>query len=333
MRIAIVKLSAIGDIIHAMVVLQFIKKFNKDILIDWIIEDRHKDLVKKHPDINKIYTVNLKEAKKKLSLGLISKEMQKLRKLPLYDLVIDMQGLMKSAIVSRIIPSSSTLGFSSISTRERFASIFYNKTFNIGYEENVVKRNFELVKFALSMPFNFENLNGKKPFLFSSIGYRHSSLSSLKKNVILVSGASHPSKIYPAKKMAQLTKMIDANFIVTWGNQTEKDLAIEINKLSPKVIVSNKLSIDALICLVSKVDLVIGADTGPTHFAWALNIPSIVLFGPTPGNRNTVVSETNQIIESKSRVNPYKIDRNDYSIKDIEVEEIINLSNKLLGES
>ena len=112
-----------------------------------------------------------------------------------------------------------------------------------------------------------------------------------------------------------------------------KEYAIEINKLSPKVIVSNKLSIDALICLVSKVDLVIGADTGPTHFAWALNIPSIVLFGPTPGNRNTVVSETNQIIESKSRVNPYKIDRNDYSIKDIEVEEIINLSNKLLGES
>jgi heptosyltransferase-1 len=82
--------------------------------------------------------------------------------------------------------------------------------------------------------------------------------------------------------------------------------------------------------LVSKVDLVIGADTGPTHFAWALNIPSIILFGPTPGNRNTIASETNQIIESKSRVNPSKIDRNDYSIKDIEVEEIINLTNKLL---
>ena len=71
MRIAIVKLSALGDIIHAMVVVQFIKKFNNDISIDWIIEERYKDLVKNHPDVDKVYTVRIKEAKIKLSLSLI----------------------------------------------------------------------------------------------------------------------------------------------------------------------------------------------------------------------------------------------------------------------
>jgi heptosyltransferase-1 len=72
--------------------------------------------------------------------------------------------------------------------------------------------------------------------------------------------------------------------------------------------------------LISQLDLVIGPDTGPTHIAWALNIPSITLYGPTPGYRNTFETEFNKIIESDSNVNPNKIDKNDYSIKNIEVE-------------
>ena len=53
----------------------------------------------------------------------------------------------------------------------------------------------------------------------------------------------------------------------------------------------------------------IGSDTGPTHMAWALNIPSITLFGPTPGYRNTYVTNINKIIESNSEVNPSKINK------------------------
>ena len=66
MKIAIVKLSALGDIIHAMVVLQFIKKYKK-IEIDWIVEESYKELLEFHPDINKVHVVNLKKAKKKKS--------------------------------------------------------------------------------------------------------------------------------------------------------------------------------------------------------------------------------------------------------------------------
>ena len=117
MRIAIVKLSALGDIVHAMIVLQFIKKFDNKILIDWIVEESYKDLLDSHPDINKVHTINIRQVKKKKSLFALNREFKKVRKLPFYDLVIDMHGLIKSAIISRLIPSKETLGFDKFSAR------------------------------------------------------------------------------------------------------------------------------------------------------------------------------------------------------------------------
>ena len=64
--------------------------------------------------------------------------------------------------------------------------------------------------------------------------------------------------------------------------------------------------------------------------AWALNIPSITLFGPTPGYRNTLVTKINRIIESESEVNPYKINKKDFSINSIKVSDIVEISKHLL---
>ena len=154
MRIAIVKLSALGDIVHAMVVLQFIKKFNKEISIDWIVEECYKDLLEFHPDINQVHVINLKKAKENKSLSLFQTELKNAKKLGPYDLVIDMQGLVKSAIISKLIPSKITIGFDKISVRERFASIFYNKTFTFNYDKNIILRNVELINFALNLKKN-----------------------------------------------------------------------------------------------------------------------------------------------------------------------------------
>jgi len=111
MRIAIVKLSAIGDIVHAMIVLQFIKNFNKEILIDWFVDREFKELLENNDDINQIYTLNLKKAKKNKSLLILLTELNKLKKLDYYDVVIDIQGLIKSAVISKLIPSKKTIGF------------------------------------------------------------------------------------------------------------------------------------------------------------------------------------------------------------------------------
>ena len=331
MKIAIVKLSALGDIIHAMVVLQFMKKHNQEVVIDWFVEESYKESLEFHPDINKVYVVNIKNVKKKKSLYLLYKELKKVRKLDSYDLVIDMQGLIKSAIISRFIPSKITLGFDKSSAREGLASIFYNHTLKFSYEKNVIERNFELIKFALNFNFKLDEIIDKQPFLYSSQKYLNLSFSNIKKNILLVPGASFSSKRYPVENFAELINLLDANYFIVWGNDDEKLLADKIKNIAPHVNICEKLSIDSLTSLISQVDLVIGSDTGPTHMAWALNVASITLFGPTPGYRNTCVTKNNKIIESTSKVNPFKIDKNDLSIKDIDVQEIFQVAKNLLN--
>ena len=115
MKIAIVKLSALGDIIHAMIVLQLIKKYDKEIKIDWIVEEEYKGLLDSHPDINNVISINLKKAKKKNSIFLLIRELKKIPKLGSYDLVIDLQGLIKSALISRLIKAPLIIGFNILS--------------------------------------------------------------------------------------------------------------------------------------------------------------------------------------------------------------------------
>ena len=331
MRIAIVKLSALGDIVHAMVVLQFIKKFNQEISIDWFVEECYKELLEFNPQINKVHSVNILRAKEKKSIFILIKELMKLRKLSSYDLVIDMQGLIKSAIISQLIPSKHTLGFDEESVREKLASKFYNKHFKYNYHDNVIERNFEIVKSAIGFPSSKNELLFKKPFLYAAAKYNAELLLNSKKNILIIPGASNKSKCFPVDKFAEVINTIDENFIIVWGSKNELVLAQQIKALAPKSKVSDNLSLDSLISLISQVDLVIGSDTGPTHMAWALNRPSITLYGSTPGKRNSLITDKNIIIESSSKVDPYKINKKDYSIRNIKVDDIVKMTYSQLN--
>ena len=132
------------------------------------------------------------------------------------------------------------------------------------------------------------------------------------------------------EKFAKIVNLLDANYHIIWGNANEELLAKEIKKHAPDVRICAKLSIENLSFFISQLDLVIGPDTGPTHIAWALNIPSITIYGPTPGYRNTYETNINRIIESESKVNPKKINKSDYSIKNIDADKILKLANELL---
>jgi heptosyltransferase-1 len=231
-----------------------------------------------------------------------------------------------------MISSDKTFGFDKYSARESLAAIFYNQTFNFDYDKNIVERNIALISSVLKIPIYKENIQKKIPFLFSNRTYFFKTLSSVKKNILLIPGASFKSKCYPVEKFAEVAREIDENFLIVWGNQKEKIMADKIKAISPKVIICEKLSLDALIALISQVDLVLGSDTGPTHMAWALNKLSITLFGSTPGHRNSYITKNNRIIESNSEVNPYKIDKNDYSIEDIDVQEIVQVYKDLLTQ-
>ncbi|MFW0694365.1 lipopolysaccharide heptosyltransferase I [Aliarcobacter butzleri] len=329
-RIAIIKLSAMGDIIHAMVALQYIKKQYPNLQIDWFVESAFAPILENNPDINEIIKSDLKSIKKDKKEIINQIKLIKKYEKNSYDLVIDAQGLIKSAIVSFFL-GKSRVGFSKNSTREKLASFFYTKKVDIAYDKNAIERNVKVLSQALNFEITKDDILNKKPFLFykneNEVIYEY--LSKDKKNVLFVIGASWPSKMYSKEKFAKIINNLDENCLITWGNEAEKDIADFIANIS-KAKVLPKLDLNSLKAIMSKVDLVIGNDTGPTHMAWALNIPSITLFGNTPGYRNTYITNTNKIIESKSIVNPFKLDRNDFSIKEIDENEIINTAKGLL---
>lgn len=329
-RIAIIKLSAMGDIIHAMVALQYIKKQYPNLKIDWFVESVFAPILENNPDINEIIKLDLKSIKKDKKEIINQIKLIKKYEKNSYDLVIDAQGLIKSAIVSFFL-GKNRVGFSKNSTREKLASFFYTKKVDIAYDKNAIERNVKVLSQALNFEITKDDILNKKPFLFykneNEVIYEY--LSKDKKNVLFVIGASWPSKMYSKEKFAKIINNLDENCLITWGNEAEKDIADFIANIS-KAKVLPKLDLNSLKAIMSKVDLVIGNDTGPTHMAWALNIPSITLFGNTPGYRNTYITNTNKIIESKSIVNPFKLDRNDFSIKEIDENEIINTAKGLL---
>ncbi|MFY4764909.1 lipopolysaccharide heptosyltransferase I [Aliarcobacter butzleri] len=329
-RIAIIKLSAMGDIIHAMVALQYIKRKYPNLQIDWFVESTFAPILENNPDINQIIKLDLKSIKKDKKEIINQIKLIKKYEKNSYDLVIDAQGLIKSAIVSFFL-GKSRVGFSKNSTREKLASFFYTKRVDIAYDKNAIERNVKILSQALNFEITKDDILNKKPFLFykneNEVIYEY--LSKDKKNVLFVIGASWPSKMYSKEKFAKIINNLDENCLITWGNEAEKDIANFVANIS-KAKVLPKLDLNSLKAIMSKVDLVIGNDTGPTHMAWALNIPSITLFGNTPGYRNTYITNINKIIESKSIVNPFKLDRNDFSIKEIDENEIINTAKGLL---
>jgi len=280
MKIAIVRLSALGDIFQSMIVLQFIKKKFPNAQVDWIVDESFQDALKDNPHINEIIPISIKKIKKTKSLKGLFKAIKKLRQLASYDYVFDLQGLIKSSLVARLIPSKNRIGFDKNSIREKLASFFYTKKYFFPYHENVIKRYCFLLNQALELNIDDDDILRKESFFNVKKTTKKDSL------VVLVLGASFESKIYPIEKYLLIAKAIDANFIAIWKSDSERIMAQKLAKKSKNIIVSENLSLSELKKLISIASLVIGGDTGPTHLAWAMNKPSITLFGCTPMERN-----------------------------------------------
>lgn len=325
-KIAIVRLSALGDIVNSAVVLQFIDAHFKNVQITWITEEAFAPLLQTHPLINQVHTINLKRAKKERSLSQLKEIIKGLKSLGKFDIIIDMQGLLKSALVARFI-GKSTHSFDKKSSREGISSLFYKTTSNIEYTQNIVKRNCFVVADGLDFEISDTMLLSKKAiFPFEKLPKKSTNI----KEVAIVIGASWESKIYPKERVAELINALkECSVSLIWGSEREKNDAQWIVQNSQNSSLAPKLSLNELISFISNMDLVIGNDTGPTHMAWAQNVPSITLFGPTT-TRMIYETPKNIGIESSSHVDINKIDKNDFSIKDIELSKILLSVEELL---
>ena len=183
---------------------------------------------------------------------------------------------------------------------------------------------------ALNIDITKDDILNKKPFLFfNSYQNLDSYFSSSKKNIIFVVGASWKSKIYSKEKFAKIASLLDENFLIVWGNEEEKELALYIQDNS-KAKMLPKITLDELKYIISKADLLIGNDTGPSHIAWALNVASITIFGNTPAYRNSYETAINKTVKSNSKVNPLKLNKNDFSINTIDENSIVDIAKGLL---
>jgi len=330
MKIAIVKLSALGDIVHAMAILKYIKEMIPESRIDWIVEENFASVLEHNPSIDTILPVNLKSLKtNKLKLFSEIKSLKKYAQNN-YDIVIDLQGLIKSAIVSRILGPN--VGFDKNSIRETAASSFYKRSFFIPYAENVIMRNIELVALALDLKIDSERLIKKDPLLFFTEEDRKKTallIEEDQKTIIHILGSSWESKIYPKEKFVEIIDALEGNHLLVWGNESEQDAAKYVSEHT-KARVVPRLSLNELKALISSADLVIGADSGPTHFAWALNRPSITIFGPTPSERNTLTGSINKVVDCGKMINPLKLDKQDFCIRNIDAQKIVSIAKELL---
>jgi heptosyltransferase-1 len=326
MRIALVRLSALGDIINTTVVLQLVKKHFPHARVEWITEEAFAPLLQNHPDLHAVHTVPLKRIKKEKNFTLLMQTVRKLRRLGPYEQIIDMQGLLKSALTARLV-GKNVHGYDSASARESLASLFYDTSSSIPYAENIIRRNCRLAGEALGFTVSDKEILEKAPTLF--IPERPAYLPEGTRSVAIVVGASWPSKQYPKELWAAVCGLLDAHVVLIWGNEKEHADAEWIAAHATNAEVAPKLSLPQLTAVIAHADLTLGNDTGPTHLAWALNRPSVTLFGPTTP-RMMFETPFNIAIESDSDVDVARINKNDFSIRHIDPQAVADAAEELL---
>ncbi|GAA8494397.1 lipopolysaccharide heptosyltransferase I [Helicobacter pylori] len=334
MKIAIVRLSALGDIIVSAVFLAAIKERFIDAQIEWFVDERFSAILEHSPYIDKLHPIALKSTLTTLNPLKIFKLFKSLRAYE-YDIVIDMQGLIKSALITQMLKAPKKVGFDYASAREGLSAFFYSQKVSIAYDEPILKRNFTLLFHALNLPKNeiSEGLSSR----FKVFSYQDSpkidalNLNKNKPKILFVLETSKTNKTYPIERFKDLALMLE-NFQICllWHADEEKAAALYGTlKDQRDALLLPKLTLNEVKALLFKMDLIIGGDTGITHLAWALQKPSITLYGNTPMERFKLESPINVSLTGNSNANYHK---KDFSIQNIDPKKIKECVLNILKE-
>jgi len=332
MNIALVRLTSLGDIILAMASLQVIRHALPECRITWVADKRFADILDHQPDIHQVVAIDLKGLKRQKPLfTAVATEYRLLSALGPFDAVIDLHGMIKSAVIAAILGGKRS-GFERNVRKEGLAGLFYNRTVPVTLEQPAVCRYATLAAHSLGLAFQPSDLAAPRPYLFWGAEDRVATdeyFSGERRNIIFVVGTSAGYKNYPSEKFAQLANLLGENILICHGSQQELATAQRIADQSPHVRVLPPLNLNQLKAAIGRSDLVVGGDTGPTHIAWGCGVPSITLFGATPVC--ICPTERNRVITTTSVVNLRKPDPLDDSVSGIAPEEIAQLARELLA--
>jgi lipopolysaccharide heptosyltransferase I len=286
-RVLIVKLGSLGDIIHAIPAAAAIRRAVPDATIDWLVDVRQAELLALVPILNRSITINTSRTRSVLD---VVGELRRAR----YDVVLDLQGLLKSAVLARLSGSSRVIGFPPPLLRERAARVFYTETAGEA-EPHVIDKNMSMLNaLGIRMPAIEFPLEDRNPSIAAEARARLG-VGDGAGFALINPGAAWPNKRWPPVYFAEVVRALESRYglrsLVLWG-PGEEPLAQDVVAASGGAAAASvRTTIADLVSLAKAATVMISGDTGPLHIAGAAGTPIVGIFGPTDPKRNGPWSE------------------------------------------
>jgi len=308
MNILIIKTSSLGDIIHAFPVLQYLRRLYPHARIDWVVEQPFSELVRAHPAIDHVYTVQVKKWRKNLFKRETWQEITQFRqqlKSTRYDFVLDLQGNIKSGFITGMAKSSLKVGFGYATVPEWPNLLFTHRRYNPVAHQNI-RDDYLFIAQSLLGDFGQEQ-SGVQLKVSSQEEARVQQVlfnSALKDRLMLMicPGSNWSNKQLSRETLQEfltyLHDQLQASFLFVWGNQEEKQLVEELAAgFSPHSLVVEKLSLPVLQNLMSHMHAVIAMDSLPLHLAGTTSVPTYSIFGASSAHKYKPIGERNHAFQ------------------------------------
>ena len=271
--VLIVRLSSMGDIVHTLPSYAILRSAFPLARIEWLVESRFGEVLEETEGLDRIVSVDFARLP-----GVI----RHLRSTN-YAVVLDFQGLVKSALFATLARGRRVVGFSSSSVRERPAALFYSETVTPAQYGHVLQKNFSLLE--------------RIPCPGREVSFPWKSVSPAERSsvpnpyAVLIPGASWLHKRWPAGSFGELAfrlhKILGLRSVLIHGATDEYAAAEKAAAASRGAgTVSPHLTFHQLRTLLQEASVVVGGDTGPLHVSWSLGTPTVGIFGPTDPRRN-----------------------------------------------
>jgi heptosyltransferase-1 len=280
LKLLIVKTSSLGDVIHSLPIIADIRAHHPNIEIDWLVEASFADIPKLHPAVNQVIPVAVRRWRKALfcrqtwqEIGAVKQKLAQQR----YDIILDTQGLLKSGLMT-YFSNGQKHGYDSSSAREPLASFFYDTTHQVSRAQHAVARNRTLAALAFSYPIP----DNRPDYGIHAPAETNPILNE--PYVVGLHGTSRDSKLWPTEHwidLGQALALQRLNLVLPWASEAELQRAQHIASALKNAAVLPKLSIAQLATVISKAQAAIGVDTGLSHLAVALNVPTIAIYTDT----------------------------------------------------
>lgn len=285
MRVLIVKTSSMGDVLHTLPALTDAQQAIADIQFDWVVEEGFAQIPSWHPAVNRVISVAIRRWRKAWFSAPIKAERKAFRdavRLQNYDVVIDAQGLVKSAALVTRLAHGIKHGMDWSTAREPLASLFYNRKHYIAKQQHAVERTREL--FAKSLGYVKPQSQGDYAIAQHFLSERDADAGQY---AVFLHATTRDDKHWPEAKWRELIGLFNHAEIrikLPWGAPHEEARARRLAEGFDYVDVLPRMSLGDVARILAGAKFVVSVDTGLSHLTAALDRPNVTLYGPTdPG--------------------------------------------------